>query len=147
MQDGRHPCFRGLAPQAGPPLILFKPAPGVTDEPPAPELSADGDRASIALAELFSPSGEGERLSYTTESDRPDLVAVRIVGGVLVLDANEDGAEGAALVTVRATDPDGLSASLSFAIRVEFAPVGTLSSWRIFMRGAGPSRSPAEGSG
>ena len=131
VQDGLYPCFRGLAPQAGPPLLLFKPAPGVTDAPPMPALSANGDRATLPLAELFAPSGEGDRLSYAAESDRPDLLGARIVGEALVLDANEDGAEGTAVVTVRATDADGPSASLSFAVTVEFAPVGALSQWRL----------------
>ena len=61
--------------------------------------------------------------------------------------ASPPSADGTALVTVTATDPGGLSASLSFAVRLEFASVGALPKWRIFMRGAGPSRSPAEGSG
>ena len=35
------------------------------------------------------------------------------------------------MVTVTATDADGPSASLSFAVTVEFAPAGTLPQWRI----------------
>ena len=130
VQDGLYPCFRGLAPQAGPPLLLFKPPPRPTGQPPAPAVSANGDRASFALDGLFTPAEAGGRLDYEARTDRPDLLAVRIANGRLVLDANEDGLEGTAVVTVTATDPDGPSASLTLTVTVEFAPAG-LPNWRL----------------
>ena len=130
VQDGQYPCFRGLAPQAGPPLLLFKPPPRPTGQPPAPALSANGDRASFALDGLFTPAEAGGRLAYEARTDRPDLLSVRIADGRLVLDANEDGLEGTAVVTVAATDPDGPSASVTLTVTVEFAPAG-LPNWRL----------------
>ena len=130
VQDGLYPCFRGLAPQAGPPLLLFKPPPRPTGQPPAPALSANGDRASFDLDGLFTPAEAGGRLAYEARTDRPDLLAVRIADGRLVLDANGDGLEGTAVVTVTATDPDGPSASVTLTVTVEFAPAG-LPNWRL----------------
>ncbi len=130
VQDGQYPCFRGLVPQAGPPLLLFKPPPRPTGQPPAPALSANGDRASLALDGLIAPAEAGGRLAYEARSDRPDLLAVRIANGQLVLDANEDSLEGTAVVTVTATDPDGPSASITLTVTVEFAPAGT-PNWRL----------------
>ena len=130
VQDGLYPCFRGLAPQAGPPLLLFKPPPRPTGQPPAPALPANGERASFALDGLFTPAEAGGRLAYEARTDRPDLLSVRIADGRLVLDANGDGLEGTAVVTVTATDPDGPSASLTLTVTVEFAPAG-LPNWRL----------------
>ncbi len=131
VQDGLYPCFRGLAPRAGPPLVLFKPPPRPTERPPAPALSADGDRASLPLDGLIGPAGAGDRLAYAARTDRPDLLAVRVADGRLVLEANEDGLEGTAVVTVTATDPDGPSASLTLTVTVEFARTGAAPSWRL----------------
>ncbi len=129
-QDGRYPCFRGLAPQAGPPLVLFKAPPRPTGQPPVPALSANGDRASLALDGLFDLAEADDRLTHEARSDRPDLLAARIADGRLVLEANEDGLEGTAVVTVTATDPDGLSASITLTLTVEFAPTAT-PNWRL----------------
>ena len=135
-QDGLHPCFRGLAPQAGPPLLLFEPPPRPTGPPPAPALSANGDRTSLALDGLFALAEAGGRLAYEAGSDRPDLLAVRIADGRLVLDANEDGLEGTAVVTVTATDPDGPSASLTSPSRSSSPPPASpTGAWS----GCGPS--------
>ena len=128
--DGLYPCFRGLAPRAGPPLVLFKAPPRPTGQPPVPALSANGDRTSLALDGLFDLAEAGDRLTYEARSDRPDLLAVRIADGRLVLEANEDGLEGTAVVTVTATDPDGLSASITLPLTVEFAPTAT-PNWRL----------------
>ncbi len=94
-------------------------------------LAVNGDRASLALDGLFAPAGAGGRLTYEARTDRPDLLAVRIADGRLVLDANEDGLEGTAVVTVTATDPDGPSASLTLTVTVEFARTGAAPSWRL----------------
>ena len=59
------------------------------------------------------------------------MVTVHIVGEALVLAANEGGAEGTAVVTVTAPDPEGLSSTLSFTVTVEFAPSGALPKWLI----------------
>ena len=130
VQDGLYPCFRGLAPRAGPPLVLFKAPPRPTAQPPAPALFANGDRTSLPLDGLIVPAGAGARLAYEARTDRPDLLTVRVADGRLVLDANEDGLEGTAVVTVTATDPDGPSASITLTVTVEFAPTAA-PSWRL----------------
>ena len=56
---------------------------------------------------------------------------MRVADGRLVLEANEDGLEGTAVVTVTATDPDGPSASLTLTVTVEYARTGGAPSWRL----------------
>lgn len=133
--DGLYPCFQGLSVRAGPALLLFKPPPKAADQVPAPALTANGDHSSLALAALFVPAEPGDALTYRAESDRLDLVTVRIVGGALLLEANDGGDEGMATVRVTATDSDGQSASLDIEVRVEWVPRG-LRSWHLeWMRG------------
>ena len=55
-----------------------------------------------AAGALFVPTGAGEALSYGAFTDSPALFGVRVDGGRLVLDANDEGAEGAARATVTA---------------------------------------------
>ena len=103
VQDGLYPCFQGLALRTGPPLTLFRAPPRIAGPAPEVALLADGDRALLALAALFTPTGAGEALSYEASSDSPALLSVRIDRGRLVLDANDEGAEGVAAITVTAT--------------------------------------------
>ena len=127
--SGRHPCFQGFNIQAGPPLVLFKTPPSVVAEPPPMELTANGDRTTLALAPLFTANGGP--LSFTATSDNPGLVAVRIDNGKLILDANADGADGAALITLTAADWAGQTASIRLSLVVEFVPPSLLGNWRL----------------
>jgi len=73
----------------------------------------------------------GEALSYEAATDSPALLSVRIDGGRLVLDANDEGAEGVARVTVTAMDPYGQSTSRTFSVTVEWVPAGHMRNWRL----------------
>ena len=127
--SGRHPCLRGFNIQAGPPLVLFKTPPSVVVEPPPMALTANGDRATLALAPLFTANGGP--LSFMATSDNPGLVAVYIDNGELILDANADGADGAAVITLTATDWAGQTASIRLGVVVEFIPPRLLRNWRL----------------
>ena len=96
-------------------------------EPPATTLAAIGDRATFELGALFEG---GEALTFEAVSDNPALVAARIAGGALVLEANADGAAGTAIVAVTATDPAGQAATVRLRVAVEFARRGFLRDWR-----------------
>ena len=65
---------------------------------------------------------EGDALTYSAESSDPSVADVSIAGSVLGISAN---ALGAAVVTVTATDPGGLSASVSFDVTV-LPPAGMI---------------------
>ena len=125
----RHPCFRGVATAAGPPLVLFKKPLRPTDSPPTLELLADGDAATVDLTALFT-GAEGETLTYEVESSDPDLVEVSVDGTDLVLLTNAHGEGGVATVTVTATDEDDLTATLSFVVTIEPNPRSFLRGWR-----------------
>ncbi len=127
--DDSHPCFRGIATAVGPTLVLFKNSLRATDFPPALDLLASGDEAIVDLTTLFT-GAEGEILTYAVESSNPELVVVSVEGTNLVLLPNEVGEEGAATVTVTATDADGLTATLSFVITIEANPQSFLRGWR-----------------
>ena len=79
------------------------------------------------MTTLFT-GAEGEILTYAVESSNPELVAVSVEGTNLVLLPNEIGEEG--VVTVTATDADGLTATLSFVITIEPNPHSFLRGWR-----------------
>ena len=127
--SGQHPCFRGFNIQAGPPLVLFKTPPSVVVEPPPMTLTANGDRATLALAPLFTANGGP--LSFTVTSDNPGLVAVYIKDGELILDANADGADGAVVITLTVADWAGQTASIRLGVVVEFIPPRLLRNWRL----------------
>ena len=137
---GRYPCFQGLIVQAGRPLALFKRPPSVAvAAPPEISLTANGDRTLVQLAPLFD--GRGETLTYQATSGNPALVAVYIEGETLVLDANSDGNEGIALITLTATDWAGQFATLSFRVTLEFVPPIFWRSWRMGILESKPLRS------
>ena len=128
--SGSYPCFQGVVAQAGPPLVLFLRPPGVAvAEPPEVPLVATGDRAHVPLAPLFI--ARGESLAFAVSSDSQSLVAAYLEGETLVLDANADGQQGVALITVTATDWAGQSATVSFRAVVELSPRKFLRSWRL----------------
>ena len=58
---------------------------------------------------------DGDELTYSAESSDPSVAAVSITGSVLGISTE---AVGTAVATVIATDPDGLSASVTFDVTV-----------------------------
>ena len=73
-----------------------------------------GAAAPASLAGLFADEAPEERLAYAVASSNPAAVAARLAGGAVEL---EGLGHGAATITVTATDPLGLSATLSFVVR------------------------------
>ena len=127
-RSDRYPCFQGIAVQAALPLFLFQPPPMPTAAAPNVVLTANGAEARLALAELFAA---GETLSFSADSDAPDLVRPHVADSHLVLEANADGEEGTAIITVTATDETGQSATLELTIVVEAAALRLLRGWRL----------------
>ncbi len=95
----------------------------VADRNQAPEVEGTlADRTMIRgaaavtvnVASAFSDP-DNDTLTYTALSSDPDLVEVSLTGSMLAL---TPGLPGLAVVTVRATDPGGLSAVRSFLVTV-----------------------------
>ena len=119
------PCFQGITTAAGSPLALFKRAP-VPVGPVAPlALRVDGDALRLDLASQFEAAPE-EALTYAAESSDPSAVRVRIENGTLIAEAVS---EGVATITIRATDGDGLSATLRFVVQAQ-STARSRSRWR-----------------
>ena len=78
-----------------------------------PDLSlAVGERIQIEVSDNFRNS-DGGLLTYAAESSDPTVVSVSVDGGSVRVAGREPGA---ATVTLTATDPDGLSATLTFRV-------------------------------
>ena len=94
-------------------------APPLPNEPPVAVGSVDdvdlarGAAARVPLAGLFTDE-EPELLTYAVSSSDPAVVAARLAWPAVAV---EGVGHGGATVTVTATDPEGLSASLSFEVR------------------------------
>ena len=94
-------------------------APPLPNEPPVAVGSVDdvdlalGATARVPLAGLFTDE-EPELLTYAVSSSNPAVVAARLAWPAVAV---EGVGHGGATVTVTATDPEGLSASLSFEVR------------------------------
>ena len=123
-----HACFRGLAPVLGEALALYKGPAALTATGPTARLGSEGDALRVDLSKLFAAAGGGA-LTYTVGSSDPALVTATVAGTTLTVVSNEDGAEGVAILTVTATDGDGLSVTLAIEAQVEFSPRGFMSRW------------------
>ena len=94
-------------------------APPLPNEPPVAAGPVDdvdlalGATARVPLAGLFTDE-EPELLTYAVSSSNPAVVAARLAWPAVEV---EGVGHGGATVTVTATDPEGLSASLSFEVR------------------------------
>ena len=105
------------------------------DEPPvAAEALEDaalnaGERLEVSLSGKFRDP-EGGALTYAAESSNPSVVRIRIENGMLIAEAV---GEGVATITVTATDDNGLSATLRFAVQVERAARSFWRGWRLIL--------------
>ena len=77
-----------------------------------------GDAATIDLANHFSDP-DGDTLTYTATSARTGMATVSVTDSTVTI---TPVAEGNTTVTVKATDPDGLSATQTIAVTIEPAP-------------------------
>ena len=77
-----------------------------------------GDRATLELPRYFEDP-DGDYLAYTLSSSDSALIAASIQGGTATVEAL---AKGTAVVTVTATDTEGLSATQEFASTVANRP-------------------------
>lgn len=109
-------CYLGVRTAAGGPLIFY----GLPDQTLAP-----GGAVKFDLSTAFQGFGEGT--SYAVEASDPHRVAADVAGGLLTIAAIGGGET---TLTVTVTDPDGLSATLSFMVTVE-QPIRSLwGGWR-----------------
>ena len=140
VDEGRHPCFQGLAVEAGPSLLLFKRPPWVVRAVPEQGVESLGGALSLNLAGLFAADG-GDALSYTAESSDPALAAVNVSRGVLSIEPNGEGLDGLVTVRVTATDSDGLIVEQSFLVEVSPQSRRFGRGWRLgwLMGAAAPS--------
>ncbi len=96
-------------------------APVVGDAVPAQSVFVD-ESISVDVAPSFSDP-DGDPLAYAASSSNASVVAASVVGDAATLTGV---ARGQAIVTVAASDPAGLFATLSFAVTVpNRAPVAT----------------------
>ena len=117
VDEGRYPCFQGLAVETGPGLLLFKRPPRVVQVVPEQGVESLGEALSLDLSGFFAADGD-DALTYSAESSDPALASVEVSGGVLVVEPNGEGLEGFVRVTLTATDSDGLEAEQSFTVEV-----------------------------
>ena len=83
---------------------------------------APGDTLTIDLLPRFSDP-DGDTLSYAAESSDEAVATVSVAGGVLTV---AGVARGVATVSVKASDPGGLSAMQTFPVTVTSADVETV---------------------
>ena len=119
------PCFHGIVTAVGSPLALFKRPPMTVGAIEPLALRVDGDALRLDLASQFEAAPE-EALAYAAESSDPSAVRVRIENGTLIAEAV---GEGVATITIRATDGDGLSATLRFVVQAQ-STARSRSRWR-----------------
>ena len=121
------PCWRGLALEAGDPLVLFAAPPTAADLLPAPA-PLFGEDLRLPLASLVTAGGLPVARWQATSSN-PSVATVRIKDGELVV-ATEPGVEGTAEIELVATDAAGQSATVRFQVQVAFYWPGTRG-WRL----------------
>ena len=130
VDEGRYPCFQGLAVEAGPGLLLFKRPPWVVQAIPEQGVESLGGALSLNLSGLFA-ADQDDALSYTAESSDPALASVEVFRGVLSIGPNGEGLDGLVTVRVTATDSDGLEAEHSFTVEVSPPSRRFGSGWRL----------------
>ena len=123
------PCFRGFETVPGSPLILFHRPPRPLAAP-APEPLAAGDPLRLPLASLVAPGDAPDGMAWEASSSDASVATAHIVGAFLLVEP-ELASEGAARITLVATDALGLRATVRFEVQVEFHwPHGPSRGWR-----------------
>ena len=106
-----HSPTLGFSPTLPPPTVVNLPPRAVGS---FADLDLDvGESAELRLAGAFADEGP---LSYRVESSAPSVASVRVSGSAVL--RVEGLSKGLATMTVTATDRGGLSAQLSFRVRV-----------------------------
>ena len=126
------PAFKVTAGSTPPPPQPPRPPqpPPVSPPPPPPNRAPEVVRPMDALSLLPGASREidaaaafrdrdGDRLAYSAQSSNPAVATAAMRGAVVSVAAI---APGAAAITLRATDPRGLSAGLVFSVQVKGPP-------------------------
>ena len=122
------PCWRGFELALGQPLGLFARPPRALT-PPAPE-PLFGESLQLTLSALAVPGQPDGALSWSASSSDPAVATVEIADGQLLV-APAPGAEGTVIVEATATDANGQTATVRFAVVVEFHwPSGASKGWR-----------------
>ena len=122
------PCWRGFELTVGEPLALFaRPPRALVTPEPAPLF---GESLELALDSLAAPSEAGESLTWSASSSDPSVATVAIADGQLLVEP-EPGAEGTVIVEATATDANGQTVTVRFAVVVEFYwPSDSSRGWR-----------------
>ena len=111
--------FTGIAIDVGDPIVLFSEAsnhaPVAAKTIPPYRLRAGGRAGEVDLSFPYFEDPDGDVLTYEVVSDNPGITETGLSGGIATLAGI---AEGTALVTIRATDPGGLSTEQSVQINV-----------------------------
>ena len=110
------PCLKGVRTALGAPLVLF----GLPNQ----ALGPDGT-VRLDLPSAFPNLAEG--MTFAVELGDPAVAEAVVAKGLLTLAAVEGGVTP---VTVTATDPDGLSAALTFTVTVEQSIRSLWGGWR-----------------
>ena len=90
-------------------------APTVTSSQSDRTFAAGAAAETINLANVFSDPDTADTLTYEAVSSDPDRLAVTRNGSMVTI---TPGSPGRAVVTLRAIDPDGLSAVETFSVLV-----------------------------
>ena len=111
--------FTGIEIAVGDPIVLFSESSNrspVAAKAIAPyRLRAGGRAGEVALSYPYFEDPDGDPLTYEVVSDDPGIAEAGLSGGVATIAGM---AEGTALVTIRATDPEGLRAEQSVQMNV-----------------------------
>ncbi len=101
-----------------------------TDTIEAQSLTVGTSSSPLDVSNYFSDPNMGDILTYEVRSDNTDVATIQKSGSQITIQALKSGT---ATITVTATDPDGLSASLYITVRVREqasyqapVPVGTI---------------------